>query len=123
METIVLYLGRIFFGGFFVFNGFNHFKMLDMMSGYAKSKGAPLPTPPVAVSGLLLLVGGVSVLFNVLPSIGLAALVLFLIPVTFIMHAFWKVQDPTAKMHEMVNFTKNLALLGAVLILLAHQIV
>jgi uncharacterized membrane protein YphA (DoxX/SURF4 family) len=123
METIVLYLGRIFFGGFFVFNGFNHFKMLDMMSGYAKSKGAPLPKLSVAVSGLLLLVGGVSVLFNVLPSIGLAALVLFLIPVTFIMHAFWKVQDPTAKMHEMVNFTKNLALLGAVLILLAHQIV
>ena len=123
METIVLYLGRIFFGGFFVFNGFNHFKMLDMMSGYAKSKGAPLPKLSVAVSGLLLLGGGVSVLFNVLPSIGLAALVLFLIPVTFIMHAFWKVQDPTAKMHEMVNFTKNLALLGAVLILLAHQIV
>ena len=123
METIVLYLGRIFFGGFFVFNGFNHFKMLDMMSGYAKSKGAPLPKLSVAVSGLLLLDGGVSVLFNVLPSIGLAALVLFLIPVTFIMHAFWKVQDPTAKMHEMVNFTKNLALLGAVLILLAHQIV
>ncbi len=123
METIVLYLGRIFFGGFFVFNGFNHFKMLDMMSGYAKSKGAPLPKLSVAVSGLLLLVGGVSVLFNVLPSIGLAALVLFLIPVTFIMHAFWKVQDPTAKMHEMVNFTKNVALLGAVLILLAHQIV
>ena len=122
METIVLYLGRIFFGGFFVFNGFNHFKMLDMMSGYAKSKGAPLPKLSVAVSGLLLLVGGVSVLFNVLPSIGLAALVLFLIPVTFIMHAFWKVQDPTAKMHEMVNFTKNLALLGAILILLAHQI-
>jgi hypothetical protein len=38
------------------------------------------------------------------------------------MHALWKVQDPTAKMHEMVNFTKNLALLGAILILLAHQI-
>jgi putative oxidoreductase len=47
-------------------------------------------------------------------------LVLFLIPVTFIIHPFWKIQDPAAKMGEMINFTKNLALLGAVLILLAY---
>ena len=123
METSLLYLGRIFFGGYFVFSGFNHFKMLNMMSEYAKSKGAPLPKVSVAVTGLLLLVGGGSILFNVLPSIGLIALVLFLVPVTFIMHAFWKIQDPMAKMGEMVNFTKNFALLGAVLILLAHKIV
>ena len=123
METSLLYLGRIFFGGYFVFSGFNHFKMLNMMSEYAKSKGAPLPKVSVAITGLLLLVGGGSILFNVLPSIGLIALVLFLVPVTFIMHAFWKIQDPMAKMGEMVNFTKNFALLGAVLILLAHKIV
>jgi uncharacterized membrane protein YphA (DoxX/SURF4 family) len=123
METTLLYLGRIFFGGYFVFNGFNHFKMLPMMSDYAKSKGEPLPKVSVAASGLLLLVGGVSVLFNFKPSIGLIALILFLVPVTFIMHAFWRIQDPMAKMHEMVNFMKNFALLGAILILLAHTIV
>jgi hypothetical protein len=39
------------------------------------------------------------------------------------MHAFWKVQDPTAKMGEMVNFMKNIALLGAVLIFLAGTLV
>ncbi|MCX6122381.1 MAG: DoxX family protein [Ignavibacteriales bacterium] len=120
METILLYLGRILFGGYFTYSGFNHFKMLDMMSGYAKSKGTPLPKLSVAFSGLLLLIGGLSVLFNILPSVGFISLALFLIPVTFIMHAFWKVQDPTAKMHEMINFMKNIALLGAVLILLAQ---
>jgi putative oxidoreductase len=123
METTLLYLGRIFFGGYFIFNGFNHFKMLPMMSEYAKSKGAPMPKLSVEVTGLLLLVGGCSILFNILPGIGLLALVLFIVPVTIIMHAFWKIQDPMAKMHEMVNFTKNVALLGAVLILLAHKIV
>jgi uncharacterized membrane protein YphA (DoxX/SURF4 family) len=123
METIVLYLGRIFFGGFFIMSGVNHFKMLTMMSEYAKMKGAPVPKVSVAGSGLLLLIGGGSVLFNIAPNIGLIALVLFLVPVTIVMHAFWKIQDPTAKMHERVNFTKNIALLGAVLILLAHKIV
>ena len=123
METYVLYLGRILFGGYFIFNGFNHFKMLEMMAGYAQSKGTPVPKLSVALSGLLLLLGGVSVLFDVIPIVGYIALVLFLLPVSLVMHAFWKVQDPTAKMHEMVNFMKNVALLGAILILLAHAIV
>jgi uncharacterized membrane protein YphA (DoxX/SURF4 family) len=122
METTLLYLGRILFGGYFIYGGFNHFKMLDMMSGYAQSKGAPMPKFSVAFSGLLLLIGGLSVLFNIYPGVGLVALLLFLIPVTVIMHAFWKVQDPMAKMGEMVNFMKNFALLGAVLILLAHTL-
>jgi uncharacterized membrane protein YphA (DoxX/SURF4 family) len=69
-------------------------------------------------SGLLLLIGGLSILLGVYPPIGTIALAAFLIPVTFMMHAFWKVQDPMAKMGETVNFTKNLALLGAALILL-----
>ena len=123
METTVLYLGRILFGGYFAFNGFNNLIMLDMMSGYAKSKGTPMPKLSVAFSSLLLIFGGLSVLFNVYPSIGLALLAVFLIPVTFIIHPYWKVQDPAAKMGEMINFMKNLALLGAVLILLAHTLV
>ncbi|MGD1043732.1 MAG: DoxX family protein [Bacteroidota bacterium] len=123
METTLLYLGRILFGGYFTFSGFNHFKMLDMMSGYAKSKGVPLPKLSVAFSGVLLIVGGLSVLFDIMPGFGLIALALFLVPVTFVMHAFWKIQDPTAKMSEMINFMKNFALLGAVLILLAHTFV
>ncbi len=123
METILLYLGRILFGGYFAYNGFNNLKMLDMMSGYAKSKGAPMPKLSVAFSSVLLIVGGLSVLFDILPGFGLIALALFLVPVTFIMHPFWKIQDPMAKMGEMINFTKNIALLGAVLILLAHTLV
>ncbi len=123
METTLLYLGRILFGGYFAYNGLNNLRMLDMMSGYAKSKGAPMPKLSVAFSGVLLIVGGLSVLFDILPGFGLIALALFLVPVTFIMHAFWKIQDPMAKMGEMINFTKNIALLGAVLILLAHTFV
>jgi len=122
VEISLLVLGRILFGGYFAFNGFNNIVMLEMMSGYAKSKGTPLPKLSVVVSALLLIVGGLSVLFNILPSIGLVALVIFLVPVTIIIHPFWKEQDPTVKMGEMINFMKNIALLGAVLILLASTV-
>jgi putative oxidoreductase len=122
MEISLLVLGRILFGGYFAFNGFNNIVMLDMMSAYAKSKGTPLPKLSVVFSALLLIVGGLSVLFNIYPGVGLLALVIFLIPVTIIIHPFWKEQDPVAKMGEMINFMKNIALLGAVLILLASTV-
>lgn len=77
MESTLLYLGRILFGGYFLFNGFNHFKMIEMMSGYAKSKGVPAPKAAVAFSGLLLLVGGAAVLLNIYPVIGFISLILF----------------------------------------------
>jgi uncharacterized membrane protein YphA (DoxX/SURF4 family) len=119
LESTILFLGRILFGGYFLFNAFNHFSKLSMMAGYSQSKGVPAPKLAVAGSGILLAIGGMSVIFNVLPIVGLSALALFLIPVTVIMHAFWKVQEPMAKMGEIVNFSKNLALLGAVVLLLA----
>jgi putative oxidoreductase len=118
MEYIIL-LGRILLGGFFIYGGYNHIRNLEMVSGYAQSKGVPSPKAASVVSGVLLLIGGLSVLLGVYPDVGVIALVLFLAPVSFKMHAFWKVQDPMAKMGERVNFQKNIAILGAVLILLA----
>ena len=119
MHFAVLYLGRILFGGFFILSSYGHFANLQMMAGYAQSKGVPSAKAAVAGTGLLLLIGGISTLFNFYPVVGLAALILFLGPVTFVMHAYWKVQDPMAKMGERVNFMKNLALLGGTLILLS----
>jgi uncharacterized membrane protein YphA (DoxX/SURF4 family) len=47
--------------------------------------------------------------------VAVAALVVFLIPVTFMMHDFWNETDPMAKMTQKIMFTKNLALLGGAL--------
>lgn len=77
-----------------------------------------MPKLAVVVSGLMLLVGGLSVLFNSYPFIGMLLIVLFLIPTTFIMHAFWKAQDPIQKMNERISFFKNLALIGLLLMLI-----
>ncbi len=122
MEMTFLYLVRILFGGYFIYGAVNHFKNIEMMSGYAKSKGVLSPKFSVSFTGLLLLIGGVSVLLNVFPVIGLISLILFLIPVTLLMPAPWKVKEPQAKMNETVNFMKNFALVGALLILLAHTL-
>ncbi|MGH9404110.1 MAG: DoxX family membrane protein [Terriglobia bacterium] len=119
MMVIAFLIGRIIFGGFFIMAGFNHFAELDSMSGYVKAKGVPAPKLAMGGSGALLILGGLSLLLGFDPVIGIILLIIFFLGVTPVMHAFWKVDDPMARMAERVNFMKNLALVGALLMLLA----
>ena len=114
----VFVLGRIFFGGFFLLGGINHFQNLGMMSGYAASKGVPAAKQGVIVSGLLILIGGLLVILGWHVRIGLAFIVAFLVPVTFLMHNYWIETDMMGRINQRVNFQKNVALLGAALMML-----
>ncbi len=115
---ILLLIGRIIFGGYFIMAGFNHFANLKMMSGYAKSKGVPAPGLAVAGTGVMLILGGLSVALGVLPIAGLLLLILFLIPTTLMMHNYWTIEDPAQRMGDQVNFLKNVGLVGASLALM-----
>ncbi|MEK7071580.1 MAG: DoxX family protein [Patescibacteria group bacterium] len=112
-------LGRVLLGGYFIRNGYNHMKNLDMLTGYAESKGVPMPKVAVFATGLMLLLGGAGVLLGVWTNWAILLLAAFLVGVTFQMHQYWKITDPMQKMGEEINFYKNLGLLGAVLMLLA----
>ena len=116
---ILFVLGRILLGGYFLMSGYNHFKNLSGSAGYAASKGVPMPKLAVGFSGLLLLIGGITILLGIWTNIGIYALVLFFIPVTFQMHAYWNETDPAMKMNQRISFMKNIALLGAILMLLS----
>ncbi|MFQ5409482.1 MAG: DoxX family protein [Anaerolineales bacterium] len=115
---IAFLIGRIILGVYYIFMGINHFMRLEMMSGYAGMKGVPAPKLAVIGSGLLLLLGGLSILTGFQPVIGAILIVVFLVPVAFMMHNFWAVEDEQAKMAEMTNFMKNLALAASALMFL-----
>lgn len=116
---IAFLIGRILVGLFYLMNSANHFTNVDMMSGYAASKGVPAARLAVLGSGLLLVVAGLSILLGYQPVIGVVAIVLFFLPVTFMMHNFWAVEDPQAKQTDQINFMKNMALMGSALMYLA----
>lgn len=115
---ILLLLGRILFGGFFIMSGINHFMNVGMMSGYAGSKNVPAPGLAVIGTGVMLVAGGLSVALGFLPILGLVLLILFLVPTSVMMHDFWTVQDPQMRAAEQVNFMKNIALAGVALALM-----
>ncbi len=115
----IFVLGRIILGAYYLFSAFHHFSDTATLARHAAAHGVPAPTVAIIGSGVLLAIAGVTLLLGVLPRLGVGALVLFLVPVTFFMHAFWSDTDAATRMSDMVNFTKNMALLGSSLMFLA----
>jgi putative oxidoreductase len=112
------YLGRFVFGGFFLYNGINHLIQRKALAQYVDAKNVPMPDAAVTASGVALTLGGASLVFGIKPVLGAAAVAGFLVGVSPIMHDFWRVQDPEKRQSEMINFTKNMALLGGSLALM-----
>lgn len=106
----VVFAGRLLFSSIFIFGGLGNFSHQTI--AYAAAQGVPLASIAVPLAGILSLVGGLSILFGYHARIGAGLLVLFLVPVTPMMHNFWAVKDPMMAQMQMVNFLKNLSLLG-----------
>ena len=117
MELFFL-TGRILFGGYFLMNAMNHFRKTQMLADYAASKNTPMPREAVLFTGALLLIGGGGMLLGVFVPLAAFSIVLFMIPVGFMMHAFWKETDPMQRMMQMILFMRNMALAGAALMIL-----
>jgi uncharacterized membrane protein YphA (DoxX/SURF4 family) len=94
MNTLLL-IGRIIFGGYSIYNGVNHFIGFGMMTQYAKMKGVSFPAIAQGMTGLILLLGGLSIVFGIYPFVGIVLLVAFLVPVSLMMHNFGSSKIPS----------------------------
>lgn len=112
MKALFL-VGRIGFGAFFVYNGVHHLIKWRSMAQYAAAKKVPQPEAAVIGTGALLILGGTLVALGVQPKVGALAIITFLASVSPTMHDFWTQEDPNRKMQEMINFSKNMALLAS----------
>lgn len=110
-------LGRLVFGGFFLYNGIHHFKEYQELVQYSKAKNVPAPEVAVLGSGALLTLGGASILLGYRPKLGSLAILGFLATASPAIHDFWNDQDAGQKQNNMSHFSKNMALLGAALAL------
>jgi putative oxidoreductase len=96
-------------------SGVSHFS--PKLVGYAAANGVPLPAIAVPLSGIIALVGALSILVGYKAKWGAWLIVLFLVPVTLSMHKFWGLDDPQATMMQQVMFMKNVSMLGAALLI------
>jgi putative oxidoreductase len=111
----IVLLGRLLFALIFLLSGPNHFTSQTI--AYAASQGVPLASLAVPVSGILALLGGLSIAIGYRARVGAWLIALFLVAVTPLMHKFWAVSDPMMHLMQFVMFMKNLSMLGAALLI------
>jgi putative oxidoreductase len=109
-------IGRAVFGGYFLYNGVNHFVNRQMLAGHARHKGVPLADIAVPLSGAMLVAGGMSLLLGKRPKLGTGLIMGFLATVSPTMHAFWADRDEQERQGDVIHFAKNIGLIGAALL-------
>jgi putative oxidoreductase len=109
-------IGRVMFALIFVSSIVGHFSSAQISE--AAAHGVPLATIVVPLAGIIALVGGVSVMLGYRARFGALLLLVFLVPVTLVMHKFWGLPDPQMAMMQKVNFMKNLSLAGTCVLIM-----
>jgi putative oxidoreductase len=111
----VVLAGRFLFSLIFVFASFGHFSHQEI--AYAAQQGVPLASISVPFSGVMALLGGLSVLLGYRAKWGAWLLIVFLIPVTLMLHNFWAVKDPMMAQIQIAMFMKNVSMMGGALLI------
>jgi putative oxidoreductase len=108
-------LGRFLYTAIFLTGGLSHFSKQTIAD--AASQGIPLASLAVPFSGLLAVAGGLSILLGYHAKLGGWLIILFLLPVTFMMHKFWTLTNPAMAQMQTVMFMKNISMAGAALLI------
>ena len=112
---IVMIIGRVLFALMFVSGGLNHFTKSKDLVGYAQFKKVPAAKASVFLSGVVLLLGGLSVILGIYADLGAIALAVVLLAMALKMHNFWAHTDAQAKQTETIAFFKNISMAGGAL--------
>ncbi len=108
-------LGRVLFSLIFLMAAPRHFTHEGIK--HAADLGVPDASLLVPFAGVLAIAGGISIALGYKAKWGAWALIAFLVPVTFWMHAYWKLSDPSAIHVQSAMFAKNLSMVGAALLI------
>ena len=109
-------IARILFTLIFFLSGITHF---TAMQSYIALMPAPIPFRAfwVAISAVVELAGAVLILFNYRPRLGAWLIVIFLVPVTIVVHgtAMLTLPDPVMRAVNVSMFLKGLAMIACAL--------
>ena len=117
MNNYIFLLGRIIFALPLLMMGSTHFLKMEAMVSYAMLRGLPSPKISVVLSGLVIVIGAISVLVGFRGKIGAWLVAVFLVGSAFSMHQYWNVTDIILAQEQMANFFKNIIMAGAALMI------
>jgi putative oxidoreductase len=110
-------LARCCIGGIFVYSGFGKLTGLDGFAASLAKNGVPMADVMATVGASVEFFGGLAIVLGLQTRYAALLMAAFTISATLISHRFWELQDAAAFKQQSVHFMKNLAILGAFLLL------
>lgn len=118
-QTLSLVAGRILLALVFLASAIGKFISWNSVVGFIAMCEVPWPSLFLAGAVALELGGSLSLLLGWKARTGAKALIVVLIPATLMFHNFWTV-DSLEMREQMLQFLKNLAILGGLLQITVH---
>ena len=121
IQGIITVVGRVMLSLIFLMSAAgNKIPNFTEVAGYMSSEGVPAARLMLVGAIAFLIVGSFSVIVGYKARIGASLLLFFLILATYFFHDFWTMEDATAQQEQMIQFMKNLALMGAMLLVIVN---
>jgi putative oxidoreductase len=120
MQAIASLLSRLMIATIFLMSAVgNKIPKFNDVAGYMASEGVPVPKAALAGAIVFLIVGSLSVIAGFKVRFGAGLLLVFLVLATYCFHDFWNFQGQEQQM-QMIQFMKNLSLMGTMVFLMAN---
>ena len=111
--------GRILLAIIFLVSGIGKIGGFAGTAGYMLSKGLPMVEVLLAITIVIEIGAALMLILGLKAKLGAAALFLWMIPVTIMLHNFWAM-PPADQQMQMAMFMKNLGLMGGMLYIMAY---
>lgn len=120
MKDIFDLIGRAAIAFIFLYDGFDSFWYFKETKATMIEYHLTWNTDLLLVGGIIiLLMGGILVLIGYRSSFGASLLLLYWLPVTFILHSYWNDPEPEQRF-QAILFMKNIAIAGGLLMILVN---
>ena len=112
-QSLAALAGRILIALIFLLSGIDKIQHYSGTLGYMQKAGLPFPEPLLIASAIVEIVAALAILGGWKTRWAAAALILWMIPVTWVFH------NPAGGMEQMAHFMKNVSISGGLLMLFA----
>ena len=119
IQTLCLLFGRFLLGMYFILPGIQKITEFEKMTAYMQAHDVPLISILLPLTILLQLTAGVALIVGFKGKFAAFILAGLTLVISIYMHNFWSMEEGVARMHEMQNFIKNMAIMAGLLVVAA----
>ncbi|MBA4015785.1 MAG: DoxX family protein [Pirellula sp.] len=121
IQSLISFVGRALLAAIFLASAIaGHIPKFDKYTEMVAAAGVPEARNAHIAAVACMIIGGVSVLLGFWARFGALLLTIFLVGASYYFHAFWKLPAGDEQEAQMIHFLKNVAMMGAMLMIIAN---